>query len=89
MKWFERLFEVAAKEVLQLARDRVTVSLIVGISAAGEASLAVAVTTPRRASSRAASATASYAIAMAASTCAPGPSAASRSIKPSSPLVTA
>ena len=31
MKWFERLFAVAAKEVRQLARDRVTVGLIVGI----------------------------------------------------------
>jgi len=31
MKWFERLFAVAAKEVRQLARDRITVGLIVGI----------------------------------------------------------
>ena len=33
MKWFERLFAVAAKEVRQLARDRITVGLIVGIPA--------------------------------------------------------
>lgn len=31
MKWFERLFAVAAKEVRQLVRDRITVGLIVGI----------------------------------------------------------
>ncbi len=31
MKWFERLLAVAAKEVRQLARDRITVGLIVGI----------------------------------------------------------
>jgi ABC-2 type transport system permease protein len=31
MKWFERLFAVAAKEVRQLARDRITIGLIVGI----------------------------------------------------------
>jgi ABC-2 type transport system permease protein len=31
MRWFERLFAVAAKEVRQLARDRITVGLIVGI----------------------------------------------------------
>ena len=31
MKWFDRLFAVAAKEVRQLARDRITVGLIVGI----------------------------------------------------------
>lgn len=31
MKWLERLFAVAAKEVRQLARDRITVGLIVGI----------------------------------------------------------
>ncbi len=31
MKWLERLFAVAAKEVLQLSRDRITIGLIVGI----------------------------------------------------------
>jgi ABC-2 type transport system permease protein len=31
MRWFDRLFAVAAKEVRQLARDRITVGLIVGI----------------------------------------------------------
>lgn len=31
MKWFERLFAISAKEVRQLARDRITVGLIVGI----------------------------------------------------------
>ena len=31
MKWLERLLAVAAKEVLQLARDRITIGLIVGI----------------------------------------------------------
>jgi ABC-2 type transport system permease protein len=31
MKWFERLFAVAFKEVRQLARDRITIGLIVGI----------------------------------------------------------
>jgi len=33
MKWFERLYAIAAKEVRQLARDRITVGLIVGIPA--------------------------------------------------------
>ena len=31
MKWLDRLFAVAAKEIRQLARDRITIGLIVGI----------------------------------------------------------
>lgn len=33
MKWLERLFAVAAKEVRQLSRDRITIGLIVGLPA--------------------------------------------------------
>ncbi|MEX1994682.1 MAG: ABC transporter permease [Steroidobacteraceae bacterium] len=33
MKWLDRLYAIAAKEVRQLARDRITVGLIVGIPA--------------------------------------------------------
>jgi len=33
MKWAERLFAVAAKEVRQLSRDRITIGLIVGLPA--------------------------------------------------------
>jgi len=33
MKWVERLFAVAAKEVRQLSRDRITIGLIVGLPA--------------------------------------------------------
>ncbi|MGQ0385276.1 MAG: ABC transporter permease [Gammaproteobacteria bacterium] len=33
MKWLERLFAIAQKEVRQLARDRITIGLIVGIPA--------------------------------------------------------
>lgn len=33
MKWLERLFTVAAKEVRQLSRDRITIGLIVGLPA--------------------------------------------------------